>query len=49
MVVGVDENDTKAIFERLEIGQDVEHVLGGVEGPYVSIAWSDHSRIADMR
>ncbi|CAD6578850.1 MAG: hypothetical protein TREMPRED_002299 [Tremellales sp. Tagirdzhanova-0007] len=31
MDVGVNENDTKAIFERLEAGEQVEHVLRGIE------------------
>ena len=48
MDVGVNENDTKAIFERLEAGEQVEHVLRGIEGPYVLTARSLNSRLADM-
>lgn len=33
--VGLDENDTCKIFDRLESGEDPDAVLDGLEGPYV--------------
>lgn len=35
MDLGVEDNDTRKIFERLESGEAVEEILRGIEGPYV--------------